>query len=73
VNFLLETQKDDGRWEDPQFALRDAATNRWLRNELLNVALPLEALSRWAVAATSDQSTADTPMPLRLVAVADDD
>jgi squalene-hopene/tetraprenyl-beta-curcumene cyclase len=72
VNFLLETQHDDGRWEDPNFVLRDAATNRCIRNDLFNVALPIEALARWAVAATAEQSSPAPAEPLRLVRALDD-
>jgi hypothetical protein len=69
VSFLLDAQRDDGRWDDPQCVHRDPATNHPLRNDLRNVALPLEALSRWIVAADSAQSCGAPPMSLRLVAV----
>ncbi len=54
VHFLLETQEDDGRWDEPHFTLRDAASGRWYRNELHSVTGPLAALSRWAVAAAQE-------------------
>ena len=34
VHFLLETQEDDGHWDEPHFTLRDPASGRWFRNEL---------------------------------------
>jgi squalene-hopene/tetraprenyl-beta-curcumene cyclase len=69
VSFLLDAQQDDGRWDDPQCVHRDPATNRPVRNDVLNVALPLEALSRWIVAANSAQLCGAPQMSLRLVSV----
>jgi squalene-hopene/tetraprenyl-beta-curcumene cyclase len=71
VQFLLETQEDDGRWHEPQFMHRDAATGRWYRNELHAVAWPLLALSRWAVAASAAESKHSDRHSLRLVGAAD--
>jgi squalene-hopene/tetraprenyl-beta-curcumene cyclase len=73
VNFLVEAQADDGRWSEPEFAVHNPVANRWVRNDLHSVAWPLLALSRWAVAAISAQSTATDATSLRLVAVSADD
>ena len=73
VQFLIESQGDDGRWNEPEFAPYYPAANRWIRNELHSVAWPLLALSRWAVAAISAQSAAADEMSLRLVGVSADE
>jgi squalene-hopene/tetraprenyl-beta-curcumene cyclase len=67
IHFLLESQHDDGRWHESSFVLRDAAAGRWFRSELLTVASPLLALSRWAVAATDSHVHQPTHAALRLV------
>jgi squalene-hopene/tetraprenyl-beta-curcumene cyclase len=67
IEFLLESQDDDGGWEDRTFVLYDANSNRWVRNELHSVAWPLLALSRWAVAASSAQSAVAHGLSLRLI------
>jgi squalene-hopene/tetraprenyl-beta-curcumene cyclase len=67
VQFLIETQEDDGRWKEPHFATHDAATGRWYGNNLYSAAWPLLALSRWAVAATAEQRRAGDSISLRLV------
>ncbi|MEX2307854.1 MAG: prenyltransferase/squalene oxidase repeat-containing protein [Pirellulales bacterium] len=72
VQFLVETQQDDGRWHEPDFATRDSATGRWYRNELHSVAWPLMALSQWAVAAASGQDITAESTSLRLVNVSSD-
>jgi hypothetical protein len=69
VNLLVKTQDGDGSWTEPNFALHDAGSNRWFRNDLHSVAWPLFALSRWTVAAISTQSAAADEMSLRLVGV----
>jgi squalene-hopene/tetraprenyl-beta-curcumene cyclase len=72
VNFLIETQQEDGTWNEPHFVLHDPATNRWLRNDLHAVAWPLLALSRWAWAAGSAQPADSREMSYRLVGAAAD-
>jgi squalene-hopene/tetraprenyl-beta-curcumene cyclase len=72
VEFLLETQEDDGRWREPHFVLRDARSKRWLRNELHIVAWPLSALSRWAVSAAAIQADGTDSIELRIVGSAAD-
>jgi squalene-hopene/tetraprenyl-beta-curcumene cyclase len=67
VQFLVETQEEDGSWQEPHYVLRDAATGRWCGNDLRSVAWPLLALSRWAVAANADRREAAESLPLRLV------
>jgi squalene-hopene/tetraprenyl-beta-curcumene cyclase len=63
VQFLLDTQEEDGGWHEPHFVLHDPATRRWYRNELHATAWPLLALSRWAVvaAAEAEQEAAAGP------------
>jgi squalene-hopene/tetraprenyl-beta-curcumene cyclase len=73
ANFLVEAQADDGRWSEPEFAVHNPVSNRWVRNDLHSVAWPLLALSRWAVAAISAQSAATDATSLRLVGVSVDD
>jgi squalene-hopene/tetraprenyl-beta-curcumene cyclase len=72
VQFLIDTQDDDGRWPEPHFTLRDAGTGRWFRNDLHAAAWPLLALSRWTVAASAADEATDHPA-LRLVGVANGD
>lgn len=66
VHFLLETQEDDGHWDEPHFTLRDSFTGRWYRSDLYAVTGPLAALSRWAVAAAQQPHEAGR-VQLRLV------
>lgn len=73
IHFLVETQSDDGRWTDSDFAVYDAALDRWIYNDLHSTASPLLALSRWAVSATSAQTAANPEMSLRLVGVSADE
>jgi squalene-hopene/tetraprenyl-beta-curcumene cyclase len=67
VQFLIETQLADGRWDEPRFVVRDDATGRCCGNALHSAAWPLLALSRWVVAATADPRSADEFISLRLV------
>ena len=67
IDFLLETQQEDGQWHEPQFVLRDAAAGRWFQSDVHAVAGPLLALSRWAVAATNEHWNGSEPVSLRLV------
>jgi squalene-hopene/tetraprenyl-beta-curcumene cyclase len=67
IQFLLDTQHDDGRWEARQFTVRLAVRGAWHRNELGAVVWPLMALSRWAVAAAAAQRNEPDPVCLRLV------
>jgi squalene-hopene/tetraprenyl-beta-curcumene cyclase len=67
IRFLLETQEEDGSWNEPHFNLRSPRGGYWFRNELHSVCYPLSAMSRWAVTL---QRTLDHPprVELRLVA-----
>jgi len=70
VDFLIEAQSDEGRWDEPQFIVQDAASGRWFRNELHSVTAPLLALSKWAVAAAANHVNTDDRVALRLVSTA---
>jgi len=70
VEFLIDAQDDDGRWTDSGSFNWDAVAKRWFVNDLHSVAWPLQALSRWAVAAISAQSAAAGETSLRLVGAA---
>ncbi|HEY4235096.1 MAG TPA: prenyltransferase/squalene oxidase repeat-containing protein [Lacipirellulaceae bacterium] len=67
IQFLLETQEDDGDWLDLQFTLRDAAAERCYRNDLHSAAESLAALARWAVSAARCEPESMS-MRLKLVA-----
>jgi squalene-hopene/tetraprenyl-beta-curcumene cyclase len=67
VQFLIETQKDFGQWDEPHLVFRDISTRLWCANDLLSVAWPLLALSQWLVAATADRHGAAESIALRLV------
>ena len=69
VSFLVDSQADDGRWHEQELVHFDAAGDRWIGNDLYSVALPLLALSRWAVAAISAQSAPAGELSLRLADV----
>jgi squalene-hopene/tetraprenyl-beta-curcumene cyclase len=71
VQFLLDTQEDNGRWHERHFVLRDPSTGRFYRNEMQSVTWPLLALSRWAVAASATESVDSNCHSLRLVGVSD--
>jgi Squalene-hopene cyclase N-terminal domain/Squalene-hopene cyclase C-terminal domain/Prenyltransferase and squalene oxidase repeat len=60
IQFLVDTQEEDGDWQDAQFTLRDPATAKWYRNDVHSAAESLAALSNWSVAASSEQATAGT-------------
>jgi hypothetical protein len=59
VQFLVDTQEEDGDWQDAQFTLRDPATATWYRNDIHSAAESLAALADWAVAAATEQATAE--------------
>jgi squalene cyclase len=73
VELLLESQCDEGHWNESGFNRYDAASGRWLRNELQSAARPLLSLSRWIVAAATAQAHAGQEMSLRLVGAAAED
>jgi squalene-hopene/tetraprenyl-beta-curcumene cyclase len=67
IQFLLDTQQDDGPWDERQFTLRHTATGAWHRSKLHAVVWPLMALSQWAVAAANTQRDEPDSICLRLV------
>jgi hypothetical protein len=67
VQFLLETQDDDGNWRDEQFTLRDPDAEAWYRSDLRSTAASLGAIARWAVFAAKEQASL-TPASFKLVA-----
>jgi hypothetical protein len=67
VDFLLETQQEDGGWRETQFVHYDAASGHWFGSELHAAAEALSALSHWAIAATANQTGEKNPVALRLV------
>jgi hypothetical protein len=67
IQFLLETQEDDGDWRDEQFTLRDPISAAWFRNDLRTTATSLCAIADWAVVAAKEQ-VGVTPACLKLVA-----
>jgi squalene-hopene/tetraprenyl-beta-curcumene cyclase len=68
VQFLLETQDEDGSWHDLPFVHRDAPARRWFRSELDSALAPLVALSRWGIVAAAANTASETKRaPLRLV------
>jgi hypothetical protein len=73
VELLLQAQRDEGRWNETGFNNYDAASGRWLRNELQSTTEPLLALSRWIVAAAADQICSEQGTSLRLVGATVDD
>jgi squalene-hopene/tetraprenyl-beta-curcumene cyclase len=73
VQFLVDTQQDDGGWAEPSFAVYDIQSSRWIHNALHATTWSLLALSRWAMAAVSAQSEPTAELSLRLVGAAADE
>jgi len=69
VDFLLDSQGDDGGWTDREWTYYDPASKRWFSNDLHSIAWPLWALSAWAVAAGSTESAPASQLSLRLMDV----
>jgi squalene-hopene/tetraprenyl-beta-curcumene cyclase len=69
IEFLVDSQDDEGGWIEQRAVLRDPDSNQWLRNELHTTCWPLLALARFAVAASSAQSAVASGISLRLAAV----
>jgi squalene cyclase len=67
VQFLLETQDEDGDWRDEQFALRDPAAAAWFRSDLRTTASAIGVIAEWAVIAAKEQAKL-TPACFKLVA-----
>jgi squalene-hopene/tetraprenyl-beta-curcumene cyclase len=68
IQFLLDSQDDEGGWGEHQTVLQNSESSHRFRNDLHSVCWPLLALSRFAVAASSSQPAAADRAPLRLVA-----
>jgi hypothetical protein len=66
VQFLLETQEDDGDWQDELFTLRDPDAEAWYRSDLRSTATALGVIAGWAVAAAKEQASL-VPACLKLV------
>jgi squalene cyclase len=71
VRTLIAAQVDCGGWEDNGLMSYDSENGRWFGNSLHSTALPLQELSRWAVAAASAQSATAASPSLRLVRTGD--
>lgn len=67
VQFLLDTQEEDGSWDEPHFTLRHQTDGPWQRSELHSVVWPVMALSRWAVDAAEAERDQPETVCLRLV------
>ena len=67
VNFLVETQNEDGTWDEPEFTGTGFPQVFYLRYHYYPIYFPLIALAQWAV--EIDPATADEPPQLRLVGV----
>jgi len=50
VRWLLETQQDDGTWDEPQFTGTGFPQVFYLRYHMYPIYFPLVAMSRWAIA-----------------------
>lgn len=59
IRFLLDTQLDDGTWDEPQFTGTGFPQVFYLRYHMYPIYFPLMALSRWAVAIGSLFEEAD--------------
>jgi squalene-hopene/tetraprenyl-beta-curcumene cyclase len=70
IEFLLESQRDNGGWVDKKTVFREPESKHWFRNDLHSTCWPLLALSRFAVAASSARPAAANGVSLRLVAAA---
>jgi squalene-hopene/tetraprenyl-beta-curcumene cyclase len=68
IEFLLNSQNDDGGWVDRKAVFQDPESNHRFRNDLHSTCWPLLALSRFAVAASSAQPAGANEASLRLIA-----
>jgi len=60
IRYLLESQQDDGTWDEPEFTGTGFPQVFYLRYHMYPIYFPLMALSRWAVALGSLVEQADT-------------
>lgn len=66
VQFLVDHQRDDGTWDEPEYTGTGFPRVFYLRYHYYRIYFPLLALSRWAVTAAASLTEVVTP-PLRLV------
>jgi squalene-hopene/tetraprenyl-beta-curcumene cyclase len=59
VRWLLDTQRDDGTWDEPEFVGTGFPQVFYLRYHMYPIYFPLMALSRWATAIGSLFQEAD--------------
>jgi len=70
VEYLLDSQGEEGNWLDQHFARFDPNSNYYVRNDLYAAAWGLSALSNWAVVAGAAQSADTDQLSLSLVGAA---
>jgi len=73
VEFLIDAQQERGDWSNAGHAMHDTITNRWMQCALHATVWPLQALSHWALAASSEQLEPAEELSLRLVGAAADE
>jgi squalene-hopene/tetraprenyl-beta-curcumene cyclase len=66
VQYLVDTQDDDGDWEEEPFTGTGLPGTPYLRHHYYPLYFPLMALSQWAVTAAATQATVAAPS-LRVV------
>jgi squalene-hopene/tetraprenyl-beta-curcumene cyclase len=66
VRYLIETQNDDGTWDEPEFTGTGFPLVFYLRYHYYPIYFPLIALARWAVKAAPSPADDEAPV-LRLV------
>jgi squalene-hopene/tetraprenyl-beta-curcumene cyclase len=66
VQYLVDTQIDDGTWAEESFTGTGLPGTTYLRHHYYPLYFPLMALSQWAVTASATQATVAAPS-LRVV------
>jgi squalene-hopene/tetraprenyl-beta-curcumene cyclase len=72
IQFLVERQRDDGTWDEPEFTGTGFPSVFYLRYHYYPIYFPLMALSRWARSGAAKHVEAAVPV-LRLFADEEDD
>jgi len=72
IQYLVDTQREDGSWDEPEFTGTGFPKVFYLRYHYYRIYFPLLALSRWAVTAAASSAEVNTP-GLRVVAVEEDE
>ncbi len=72
VQHLVDTQCQDGSWEETEFTGTGFPKVFYLRYHYYRIYFPLLALSRWAVTAAASSAEVQTP-PLRVLAVEEEE